>query len=99
MISSFYSYIFVNGVEIYKQDSEINATPLWLGNVSTEFADDGMRKAGLYRYVYDFSVDRDSIIVIDILDIHKCLIIKNNIKCSGLLNKCFLCYCDLNVCH
>ena len=34
------SYTFVNGVEIYKlkaKDSEINAAPLCLGNVSEDF--------------------------------------------------------------
>ena len=50
------SYIFVNGVEIYKfkaNNSEINAAPLCLGNV------------------YDFSVDYDRIGIGGILDIHK----------------------------
>ena len=54
------SYIFVNGVEIYKfkaKDSEINAAPLCLGNVSTDFSADNMKRTGLYEYVYDFSVD------------------------------------------
>ena len=34
------SYLFVNGVEVYKfkaKDSEINASPLRLGNVSRDF--------------------------------------------------------------
>ena len=48
------SYTFVNGVEIYKfkaRDSEINAAPLCLGNVSKA---DNMKKTRLYGYVYDF---------------------------------------------
>ena len=67
------SYLFVNGSEIYKfkaKDSEINAALLCLDNVSV----DDMRKTGLYRYVYDFSVDYNIIDVDDILDICiKCL--------------------------
>ena len=31
---------------------------------------DSMKKTGLYGYVYDFSVDYDSIDIDDILDIH-----------------------------
>ena len=38
-----------------------------------------MKKTGSYGYVNDFSVDYDAIAVDDILDIHKCLIKKNNI--------------------
>ena len=67
------SYLFVNGFEIYKfkaKDSEINAALLCLDNVSV----DDMRKTGLYRYVYDYSVDYNIIDVDDILDICiKCL--------------------------
>ena len=62
------SYLFVNGVRIYTfkvKNTEINAAPLCLDNVSV----DNMRKTGLYRYVYDFSVDYDIIGVGDILDI------------------------------
>ena len=39
---------------------------------------------GLYRYIYDFSVDYESGGIADILDIQKYLVDKNNIKqCSG----------------
>ena len=43
------SYIFVNGVEIYKfkaKDSQIKAVPLRLGNVSKDISDDNMKKTG-----------------------------------------------------
>ena len=66
------SYLFVNGVEIHKfkvKDFEIKATPLCLGNVLRDFSVDNMKKAGLNRYFYDFSVDYDAIAVDDILDI------------------------------
>ena len=41
------SYLFVNGTEIYKfkaKDSEIIATPLCLGNISTDWSTDNMKK-------------------------------------------------------
>ena len=38
-----------------------------------------MKNTGLYGYIYDFVVDYDSIVVNDILDIHKYLINKHNI--------------------
>ena len=77
------SYIFVNGVEIYKfiaKDCEINSAPLCLSNVSKYFSVDNIKKTGLYRYLYDFSVDYNNIYVDDILDIHKYLMKKQDIK-------------------
>ena len=76
------SYLFVNSTEIYKfkvKDSEIIATPLYLGNISKDWSVDNMKDTGLNGYVYDFSVDYDSIDVDDIKDIHKYLVKKNNI--------------------
>ena len=75
------SYLFLNGVEIYKlkaKDSETNAASLFLGNVLKDFLVNNMKKTGLYGYVYNFSVDYDNIDVANILDIHKYLI-KNTI--------------------
>ena len=63
-------YLFVNGAEIINfkaKDSENVATPLYLGSISKDFSADNMKKAGLYGYVYDFSVDYDTIAVDDIL--------------------------------
>ena len=77
------SCIFVNGVEICKfksKDSEINAAPLIFRNVSKDFSADNMKRTRLYGYVFRFSVGYDSIDVTDILDIHKYLMIKNNVK-------------------
>ena len=65
------SYLFVNGVEIYKfkaKDSEINAAPLSLGNVSKDISADNMRKSELFGYSYN------------ILDIHKYLMVRNDRK-------------------
>ena len=77
------SYLFVNGTEIYKfkaKDSEIVASPLCLGNISKDWTLDNMKKTGLNGYVYDFSADYDALAVGDILDIHKYLTKKNNMK-------------------
>ena len=82
------SYLFVDGTEIHKfkaKDSKIVANLLFLGNVSINFSVDNMQKSELNGYVYDFSVDYGAIAVDDILDIHKCLMKKNNIKCLDLL--------------
>ena len=38
-----------------------------------------MKKTGLTGYVYDFSADYNTVTVDDIKDIHKYLMIKNNI--------------------
>ena len=67
--------------------------PLCLGNVSKYFETDNMKRIGLYRYAFDFGVDYESADVADILDIHKYLMAKNNIKqYSGLLHKYLLHY-------
>ena len=76
------SYLFVNGLEIYKfkaKHSEIVAAPLRLGNISKDWSVDNMKKTGFNGYVYDFSVDYDAIVVDDILGIHKYLMKMNNI--------------------
>ena len=74
------SYLFVNGTEIYKfkaKDSEIVATPLFLGNIPKDWSTDIMKKkTGFNGYVYDFSVDYDATDVDDIVDIHKYLMKK-----------------------
>ena len=72
----------MKGTEIYKfkaKDSEIVATPLYLGNISKDWSADNMKKTGFNGYVYDFSVDYDATNFDDILDIHKHLMKKNSI--------------------
>ena len=80
------SYLSVNRTEIYKfkaKDSKIVATPLCLRNISKDWSVDNMKKTGFNGYVYDFSVDYDTIAVDDILDIHKYLMEKNNMIWYG----------------
>ena len=76
------SYLFVNGIEIYKfkaQDSEILVGPIYLGNISKDWSVDNIKRTGFTGYVYDFSVDYDVISVDDIKDIRTYLMEKNNI--------------------
>ena len=73
------SFLFVNGTETIKfkvKDSEIVATPLYLGNTSKGFSVDHMKNNGLNGYAYDLSADYDAIAVQDVLEIHKYLIKK-----------------------
>ena len=79
------SYLFVNDREIIKfkaKDFEISAYPLCLGNISKVWSVKNMKKTGLKGYLYDFSVDYNAIAVADILNIHKCLMKKNDIVCN-----------------
>ena len=51
------SYLFVNDVETFQfkaKDSEINAAPIFLDNVSKYFLVDNVKETGLYGYTYDF---------------------------------------------
>ena len=63
---------------IKEKDSEIVATPLFLGNISKDWIVDKMKKTEFNGYVYDFSVDYDAIAVDDILDIHRYYLVKKN---------------------
>ena len=73
-------YLFVNGTEIHKfkaNDSKVAAITLCLANISKDWSVESMKKTGLNRCVYDFSVDYDAIAVDDTLDIRKYLMKKN----------------------
>ena len=76
------SYLFVNGIEIYKfkaKDSKTLVGPICLGNISKDWPVDNMKRTGFTGYLYDFSVDYEAADVDDIKDIHKYLVNKNNI--------------------
>ena len=76
------SYLFVNGTEIIKfeaKDSMIVPNNLCLGNISKDFSAINMKKTGFNGYIYDFSVDYDSIDVDNTKNIHKYLMKKNDI--------------------
>ena len=77
------SYLFVNVAETIKfkaKDSEIVATPLCLSDISKKSPVDNMKKTRLNGYVDEISVDYDAIAVDDVLDIHKYLMKRYNIK-------------------
>ena len=79
-----------------KQKTKINAVLLCLGNASKDFLTDDMKKTGFYGYASDFPGEYNSIDVDDVLDIHKYLMKKHDIKqCLGLLKKRLLNYCAL----
>ena len=76
------SQLFVNGIEIYKfkaKDSEIVASPLYLGNISKDCGQQTTLKktTDFNGYVYYFSVDYDDTSVDDIKDNHEYLMKKN----------------------
>ena len=76
------SFLFVNCTEIYKfkaKDSDVLMCLICLGNISKDWSVGNMKETAFTDYVYDFSVDYDTIALDDIKDIHKYLIEKNNI--------------------
>ena len=76
--------MFVNGKEIFKFKADkknINfLTHFCLGSISNGFSNTVFREVSLNGNVYDFSVDYNSFDKSDILNIHKHLMTKNNIK-------------------
>ena len=89
--------MFVNGKEIFKfkANNKNGKFPaqFCLGNISNGFSAIDSGYVFLIVNLFDFSVDYNSIDKSDILNIHKYLMIYNNIKlCSVLSNKCLLYY-------
>ena len=62
------------------KDSEINKYPLCLGNISGNISANNMKKTGLNWYVYEFSVDSNISDTSNIVNIHKYLMKKHDIK-------------------
>ena len=60
--------------QVQAKDSKWNTYPVCLENISKDASNDSTKNTGLNWYVYDFSVDFGSIVVGNILDIHKYLI-------------------------
>ena len=77
------SYLFVNGIEIYKfkaSNKNINfPTQFCLASISNGFSALESREVSLNGNGYDFSADYNSVDKSNILIIHKYLMIKNNI--------------------
>ena len=75
------SYLFAMGKEVikFKAKNQSVSGKLSLGNISADFNQTDRKSTGLYRHVYDFSVDYQAIGNDKILDIHQYLMKKNNI--------------------
>ena len=70
--------------QIKAKDSEIKRYLFCLGNISKYFSVDNMKNTGLNGYVYDFSVDYNITDTNNIINIHKYLMKKDDIKyCLG----------------
>ena len=78
------SYLFVNGKETYKfkySNGIFNfLAQFCLGNMSNVFSVIESREVYLKGNVFNFSVDYNAIDKSDILNIHKYLMVKNNIQ-------------------
>ena len=78
------SYLFVNGKQIFKfkaDNKNVNLrTQFCLGSISNGFSATESREVPLNENLYDFSVDYNFVDKSDILNIHKYLMTKNNIK-------------------
>ena len=78
------SYLFVNRKEIFKfksNNKSVNfSTQFFLATVINGLSTTNYREVSLNVNVYDFPVDYNSIDKSDILNIHKYLINKNNMK-------------------
>ena len=76
------SYLLVNGTKIIKfkaKDSETVTSLLCLWNISKDWSVNNMKKTGFTGYVYDFKADYNAIAVDNIKDIHKYLMVKDDI--------------------
>ena len=76
--------MYVNGKEIFKfkaDNKNVNfLTQFCLGSISNGFSATKSKEVSLNGNVYDFSVDYNSIDKFNILNIHKYLMTKDNIK-------------------
>ena len=62
-----------------QKNSEIKKYTLCLGNISKDFTAINMKKTGINRYVYEFSVDYNIVDTSNIINIHKYLMKKHDI--------------------
>ena len=78
------SYLFVKRKEIFKfkaDNRNVNfPTQFWLGGIPNGFSNTESREVSLNGSVYDFSVYYNSFDKSNIINIHKYLMKKNNIK-------------------
>ena len=77
------SVLFVNATKTCQfkaKDSEIKNYPFCLENVSNDFTAISMKKTRLNGYVYEFSLGYNTIDTSNVINIHKYLMKKHDIK-------------------
>ena len=77
------SFLFVNATKTYQfkaKDSEIKKYFLCLENILGDFSANNMKKARLNGCVYNFSVGYRAFDTINVIDIHKYLMKRHNMK-------------------
>ena len=88
------SYLYANKTEISKFEAKdnINWYNSCIGGISQDFTKIEQSEITSNGTVYDFSFDHSSIEKEDIFNMHRYLMIQNNIKCLDLFKKCLLDY-------
>ena len=66
-------YLLTFKINRFKREDSEKMQLIYLSNVSKTFSFDKIKKTELSGYIYNFSVDYDSVGVDDFLDIHKYL--------------------------
>ena len=75
MIVTYLLMVFIQ----FKAKKQSVVGKLSVGNISADFNQADRKSTGLYRYIYDFSVDYNAISNDKIHDIHRYLMEKNNL--------------------
>ena len=77
------SYLFVNGRQDLKfkaKNDQLIKEKLCIGNLSDQWTASESEKTGMYRNIYDFVVDYETIVgVVPIYDMHRYLMTKQNV--------------------
>ena len=78
------SYLFVNGrqeLQFKTKTDQLVEEKLCIANLSDKWTTSESEKTGLYGNIYDFVVDYEAIIGVKATcDMHRCLMVKHNIK-------------------
>ena len=77
------SFLSAHATKVYQfkaKDSKVKAYSLCLGSILIDFSVDKVKKGALNRYVHDFNFDYNAISVDDVLQIHKYLMRKHDMK-------------------
>ena len=74
-----YSFLFVNATKMYQFKTNYSRK-YCLENISKDFTANNMEKTGLNGYIYEFSLDYNTTDTSNIINIHKYLMKKQDIK-------------------